>query len=105
MVFRGLQAVWVCAHDVGSTLASNAIVGSVKDFIVVVYDEFAQVSKFEGVCLRVGQTRSRSSKRNDVLVKEWTLVRRKGKRGKMCPRERQGSVLKFDGEGEALIEY
>lgn len=28
----------------------------------------------------------------------------KRKEGKMCPRERQGSVLKFGGEGEAQIE-
>lgn len=63
----------------------------------------SEVSKLEGVCLHVNQTRSRS-KGNDVLVKEWTLVRRKGKKGKVCTRERQGSVLKFGGEGEARIE-
>jgi hypothetical protein len=37
VVFSGLQALWVCAHDVGSTLARNARVGRVNDFMLVVW--------------------------------------------------------------------
>jgi hypothetical protein len=55
------------------------------------------------VCLHVDQTRSRSSKRNDVLERVDSR-KEKGNEGKMCSRERQGSVLNFGGEGEAQID-
>jgi hypothetical protein len=44
VVFSGLQALWVCAHVVGSTLARTARVESVKDFMLVVWLVFGAVS-------------------------------------------------------------
>lgn len=62
VVLSGLQAVKVCAHVEGSTLASNATVGSVKDFMMLVIWQVDQKSKGRRSVSRVDQTRSRSSK-------------------------------------------